>query len=884
MMDVILRLLGVFAERAGQIVKLGFSFQGDVPLWVVSALAIVLGAMVVWMYRRTAEYVPPLRRNVMAALRTAFLLLLLLILIRPILAVTVAGSVRQTLLVLIDSSSSMRIADLRVDNADIQRAGIARGLLDPKGGLEQKSPPRGPDVTSSTRIDLVKAALKNDRLNLLRRLDADYDIAAYSFDRTVTDIASPRPQQATQTTSGRELAVSVMIVLTLLGVIIGAGMAAFYRPRSIGLIVGAASTAGFIVCIVLLILFDRQRELANRGTETVVYKTDWVERLTATGAQTAIGDGIRDAILRKRGQPLAGVLVVTDGGNNSGSLPLEAAKMAKAEGLPLYLYGVGITSPRDIIVGNVFAPDVTFVQDEVPVTVRVRSQGLKGQSAVLTLSLGGEKVDERKVDFEEDGEQVIPLKFTPGHTGDFDLVAHIDPRPDEVVKDNNTTIKHLRVVDGRIKVLLIDQLPRWDFKYLQALLLRERRVDAKFLLFEAAPEITDIPDSPYLKQFPQTLAELLKYDLVVLGDVDPHRFAPRQMENLNEFVSRYGGGLMVIAGKRNMPSAYRKTPIESMLPVEFDPTVSSVLSIGGTDRPIHFELTATGKAATMMKLSDKEQENLDKWGAFAPLYWEARVTRPKPAADVLLVDADPTKASRFGKMPIIAQQQYGLGNVLYIGTDNTWRWRRNQGEADHNRLLSQMVERMALPHTLGGAKRTQLNTDRQNYATGDRVTVYARLYREKDFDPLTEPTVRGYYAPKDGSTASTQGQRDVLLRAIPDQPGMYRGEFVAPSAGAYAFRVETDPASPLDFVVAEPTLEFGETALNEPLLRDIAKESGGAFLREEDLYKLPEFVKRTAQPTLSTFDVEFCYSPLYFMLLLGIVTAEWVLRKLAQLK
>ena len=47
MMDVILRLLGVFAERAGQIVKLGFSFHGDVPLWAVTAVALALAAAVI---------------------------------------------------------------------------------------------------------------------------------------------------------------------------------------------------------------------------------------------------------------------------------------------------------------------------------------------------------------------------------------------------------------------------------------------------------------------------------------------------------------------------------------------------------------------------------------------------------------------------------------------------------------------------------------------------------------------------------------------------------------------------------------------------------------------------------------------------------------------
>jgi hypothetical protein len=113
---------------------------------------------------------------------------------------------------------------------------------------------------------------------------------------------------------------------------------------------------------------------------------------------------------------------------------------------------------------------------------------------------------------------------------------------------------------------------------------------------------------------------------------------------------------------------------------------------------------------------------------------------------------------------------------------------------------------------------------------------------------------------------------------------MYRGEFVAPAAGAYRLTVDTDPNTPLNFTVAEQTLELGETALNVALLTDMAKNTRGQFLREEDLHQLPELIKSTAQQQLSTLEVEFCYSPIFFMLLVGLLAGEWTMRKLNQLK
>ena len=170
------------------------------------------------------------------------------------------------------------------------------------------------------RIDLAKAVLKNERLNLLPRFDRDFDLAAFTFGPNVLEISARREQGNTNSTEAKKVSVADF--------------------RLGGSIAGAKPA-------------------------------------------TAVGDALRDVVTRKRGQPLAGVLLVTDGANNTGAQPLESAAALRQEGVPVYVYGVGITSPRDIIVANLFAPDVTFVKDEA-VTVRVRAQGLKNETRMLS--------------------------------------------------------------------------------------------------------------------------------------------------------------------------------------------------------------------------------------------------------------------------------------------------------------------------------------------------------------------------------------------------------------------------------------------------------------------------------------------------------------------
>jgi hypothetical protein len=819
MLNSLLHLLGFHVDGAAHIVDWTLAFHGLPVGWFV-LLALVLGAAVFWSYR--TESVSTFRRAILFTLRTVFLLLILLLLVRPVLAVTVEGTIRRSLVVLLDASGSMNIRDARTEPADLKRAAIAQGLMDPAKGLEQ--PLKSTDALKHiARIDLLKDALKNPKLKLLQRLGKEYDLRPYTFGQELHPLAAAT----------------------------GASANAADQP-------------------------------AKADSEAV---PAWVDQLGAKAPVTAGGDAVRKVIADLSGQPLAGIVIASDGASNTGLPMAAAADLARQNGVPLYVYGVGIAAPRDIVVSNIFAPDTVFAEDELPVTVRVRSQGLAGQTATLNVQLGDQTV--HQVLTLVDGEQMVPLKLTtkkiaPKKELDLDLKASIDPRDDEAVKNNNATSQHLRVIDGKIKVLYVEQSPRWEFRYLQTLLMRDRRIEVKFVLLEGDPGIAKDDKSPFLAKFPETAKDLADFDLLMIGDVDPHAFSSAQMDMIGEFVSKLGGGMLMIAGRRHGPAAYAKTPIEKMLPVETD-SGPGLISAGrsgdeSTDKPLKLELTAAGAQSTMMRLTDKEEQNGAKWAALPALYWDARVARSKPAAQVLLVDADPAKASRFGKMPVIALQQYGLGQVLYIGTDNTWRWRKNDGESLYTKFWGQIVQRLSLPRLLGaGSKRTQLTADRQNYVAFDKVTIYARLYNES-FQPVNEPNVKGFYQ------VAGQAEQAVQLRAIAEQPGMYRAEFIAPQAGDYTFWLERDPKAKLAFSVGEPKLELAETAMQEAALKEMAAASGGAFFREEDLNKLPEQIQKEAKGVRSTTEIELGFSPLYFLLLMGVVTAEWIVRKLSQLK
>jgi len=424
---VLLRLCGVKIDDAGHLAGARLVLRNsDLAGWIIIAgLVILVLTLVELPAHRAGTYFTADALGAHDPPR-APVLLLLLILLRPVLAFTVEGTIRR---------QPPHAGGHEREHEDPGPA-LRRGRSRPgRDGERPARFPQGPaqqplDQTHAAsvklvpRVDLLQGVLKSDELALIQKFSKEYDVSAFGFGQTLAEIGGDNA---------------------------------------------------------------------------------WIDQLDPKSQSTAIGDAVREVLERKRGQPLAGIFLANRWGeNNTGTQPVEAARLARAEGVPLYIYGVGITSPRDIIVANLFTQEVAFAKDELPVTVRVRGQGLRGEKAKITLKLGDEIVASKDLTFGGDEEQTVALPFTPKQIGEYELRASIDPREDEAAKDNNAVSQRLKVIDSKIKVLMVDESPRWEFRYLQSVLLRDRRIELKCWLVEGDPALAEGVGSPYVKTFPPT--------------------------------------------------------------------------------------------------------------------------------------------------------------------------------------------------------------------------------------------------------------------------------------------------------------------------------------------------------------------------------------------
>ena len=774
---------------------------------------VFLAAAVVWSYRVYAPGLSRFQRVALIVLRSILLGLLLVLLVRPVLLITIEETVRRPLLVLLDLTQSMGLADHRTTADDLARLAMADGQMDPAGGLKQ--PVAGGSAESQknvSRWQVLEDIAGNSRLNLWPRLYANADLEVYGFGRKLAPLGN------------------------------------------------LASRAG--------------------GQLTTDDATFFFSALHATENLTAVGDGLRDLLDQQRGQPLAGVLLITDGGNNTGSSPLEAAGMAKQDNVPLFIYGVGVTTPQDIIVSELNAPRVANVKERLQAVVHIRAEGMVGKSAKVQLKANGKIVDEQPIEFRADGEQELTLGYTPDVVGEARLEAYVPPLPEEAVKENNTASTRVRITDDKIKVLLIEDEPRWDYQYLLTTLQRDRRIQLKTILLKGDRDDAPAADSPFLARLPDDKETLQTNDLVIIGDVDPAELGGTRMKFFNDWVSQQGGSLIFLAGPKFDPNAYQGTPLEALLPVETKGETSARYT-----QPVPLKLTPAGEASPMLLLSQDPQENAAIWGKFPPVNWTAWVGKARPGAQVLLTDPTPARANRSGFMPVMALQPYGLGQTLFIGFDETYRWRSHVGEKYYTRIWGQII--LALTRQRDSSALTQLTTDKANYLTGDTVRISGRIFKSGR-EPLTDTEVAGTITIKpantNGQPSSAQHGTELRLQAVPDRPGEYRASMVAMAAGSYSFSTARDPATVLKFEVAEPTVELSDIAMNENLLRAMASAAGGEFLREEDLNSLPDRVvaKTNHNETFKKIPLVFTPYLLALMILLG--CAEWHWRRKSELK
>ena len=589
----------------------------------------------------------------------------------------------------------------------------------------------------------------------------------------------------------------------------------------------------------------------------------------AAAKVTRLGTALQEAVDRNTGQPIAGAIVLTDGISNDGLEPLAVAQRLGERSIPIYPIGLGLPQPPDVRLRHLLVPDTVFHKDRVPVRVEIVSSGYANRTANLSVSIDGQQVAAKAVNL-SGAAQFEELQFIPEtKSGTVKLEVAVSPQPGEITDANNRLAKTVRIVNEKIHVLYVEGKPRWEYRYLRQVLLRDHRLDVKFLLTEGDRDQALASDQ-YLVDFPEDAAKAFHFDLVILGDVPASYFARAQLARIEELVQKHGGSLLMLAGSRHAPVSYVGTPIASVLPVRL--RTEGWQDVEESVTPVVAE--GAGESA-VMTLEVPAARNQELWALVHPLYKLPILEGAKPGATVLATLS--RGATRGEPYPLIAWQRYGSGKSLFVGTDQLWRLRFKQGDKYHARFWGQAIQFLTLSRLLGENKRIQIETDRQDYRTGQRIQVNANVLDET-YTPVKTPA----FAVALDRTEPTRQTATLRLEPVPNIAGLYQGFFTPDQPGRYAVRAPgTDPAvaGTAEFTVTASPLEQLERAMQEEQLRRMAGASGGRYFAVRDLGDLEKVVAGEQRTDVIRRERELWDLPIVFAALLALLGVEWFLRR-----
>ena len=601
--------------------------------------------------------------------------------------------------------------------------------------------------------------------------------------------------------------------------------------------------------------------------------------MTFAGGRTHLGAALDRARQELSTVPLSGLVVITDGADNSAIALAEPLLALKARGLPVYTIGVGAPRfERDIEITRVEVPRTALRGTALVANVLVAQRGFAGRKVQLLAEDAGRIVASQEVTLRGDGEESpVRIRVVTSETGPRRLRFRIAREEGELIGENNAREALVTVTDRAEKVLYVEGEPRFELKFMRRavrddqnlrLVALQRTAENKFLRLGVEDSLELVAG------FPKTREELFGYRAVILGSVEAGFFTVEQMRMLADFVGERGGGLLLLGGRRAFAEGgYADTPLADVMPVE----VTQGEETGGEFfAELQISPTPAGAMHPATQLGASEQASAQRWKTMPALTTVNRVGRAKPGATALLVGQS-ISGGGGERQIVLAYQRYGRGKAIAFPIQDSWVWQMHAtipvDDLTHETFWRQMLRWLVsdVPERVG-------MTAPDHVAPGEAVPLRAQVNNES-FLAVNGAAVSASVLGPSGVPV------EVPLEWLVDKDGEYRGTFTASEPGLYRVRVRANVGDSVitgseEYVVAHDIQQEMFGAAQRPaLLERVARETGGRYYTPETAEALARDITYTSSGTTVMEQLELWDTPAMFVALLGLIALEWLLRR-----
>ena len=578
--------------------------------------------------------------------------------------------------------------------------------------------------------------------------------------------------------------------------------------------------------------------------------------LQPDGRRSDLVGGVRAALEVAGGGDVAAVVLLSDGRQTGGQAVVTSG--LGASGAPVYAVSAAPPAAvRDVAFGKVSVPASAFVGETVTVRAEVRPLGV-GEAAVrVTAAVEGGAAQAQTVAVRDGKPAVAEFRLKLERPGAQAVELGLGPVEGETTAENNRERRWVKVLSQKVKVGAFAALPGWDFQYLRNALARTGWVELRAGVLNGAGA-----------RLPVSAEEILGLDVLVLGDVSPASLDDSQWSAAYRLISERGGSVVLLAGPANVPGAYGQHLVASyFLPYAAELTPTWRMWPG--EEPL-FRLVphpdAAAEPALRLDGGGDAGGGARRWQALPGFFRVLPVGRLKPSARALLVEASSGE-------PVLTENRVGAGRSFLLGADETWRWRA-AGEEVHDRFWLQLIRHAAGEPYAVRSERLALDVNRVAFDAGEVAQAKVRTVGDGGAANLRLEVMR------DGKAVRTVpiGQSDG------GDAGRFRGTVGPLPAGDYELRLSESGAAeaalslPLH-VTAGYEAELADVSADESVLRRLADASGGELCGLEAMDQLSGRLEAATARGPRYVEQRLWDSPYLFVFVVACFAAEWAARK-----
>src|SRR5919106_1115520 len=602
--------------------------------------------------------------------------------------------------------------------------------------------------------------------------------------------------------------------------------------------------------------------------------------LYGEGRTSDLAGALDETIKRSSGMPLSAVVIATDGASNVPRDLAAVLRELRARDIAVFTVGVGNTArPMDAELTRVNMPRRVLVGSRLNIETIVGLSGYSATKVLLSVREDGRAVKTEEVNLRGNDTQAVNIEITPTTPGIHRYTVEVTPLDGELTVENNKQDSLVEVIEGPLRILHVEGEPRWELgKIRESIQPNEKNV--------VVVSLQRTGENKFYRQgignqgelatgFPKTEEELFSYHGLIIGSVEAGFFTADELRAIEAFFARRGGGLVAVGGRLAFDGGkYKGTTLDDLLPVSLTGgPVDDANSFAPVYRPV---LTGAGQAHPITRLNEDRGANQKAWNELPQISVSQVLSNVKPGASVLL-EARRVEGSGPQVAPLLIQQRYGRGQTLALTASDTWRWRMKMDSKNnaHETFWRQMLRYLVS----GTPQQVEIGTEKEVYAQDDMVNIVADI-RDKRFNPVgdanatarvTKPSGAVIDVPLKFTTLNSVNTYAGELKA--DELGQHRIELIGHSGTLRQLSARSN------MLVSDLNREYYGAAQNSDLLQRIATETGGKYYTAAQAQSLLDDLIYRQTPYSERVTKDLWDMPVNFMLILGLLSAEWFLRK-----